>query len=881
MRRKRSVARAALALTIVSVVGAPFLLPYAAAQLPGNCGSEHGYWTSIDVPRFRKGGSSIVAHGVDPLNPNLVFVANDQVVQQTGDGGCEWATTFEGSASLPGNLATYSIKHLVSPRPNAAVVVMVEGGGPKVAFTADAGATWQIGGAGLPPAGDPEFIAFSPTQAAVLLGIDIGGGGLDLLFSSTDLGATWILRSDLSKTIPQAGITGAELDPVNPDSVWAYGPGGLYRSVDGGQSFEAVDEFVGDSVTAVDVVGDGGPSRVLAFRAARPAVGISRSDGTTWTNLPDAPKGVDSAAGATTEYVMTSAGGRAYLSDFQNARFIDAGVPTSGVEGFVTTVTEPYAFVGHTPSTIEVFQQPGSYVPTPYDLDVSLQDRTSDVVRRSAFGPDGKKIRLAPGESKVVNYDLELPPRQVPLDVYFVVDTSSSMTRPLAGLATSLAAIAQELENRGLDVWFGLAEYRSYPDRFIPRPSCEGYQGPPGQCEGNFLYRRLADVGPDVEALEAAIESLYPYAGGQIDAQLPALYTTATGSGQDIHPVGVKNENGTDVPPGLEASFRDKSVRVVIHSSDEALPRRDSRDSDNSPQNAERAPWPENMPTVEEVGSAFRAKDIHLLNIALGNAEYLLSDMRALSRAAGSVVVRDPLDCDGNGTPDVAVNEPLVCHLSSTESGKARHVVPAVVNLLQAVQPTEDVSLKIVSGRQAVRGFTPDVHEGVVLQTVADLSFQVTYRCPLDAGGERFAVEIAPLVGDRVRNFKRVDATVICDESPQAPLIPPVVAPLVAIPLVPAAPPPPAPVTNAQPATQSQAQMQGAAAQQEQEEPQLAVATADDGMQEEELYAMSAYEDRRGPAPEGVLGMGVVAVSLMYGLGYSLRRRTQQQHQRR
>jgi hypothetical protein len=55
---------------------------------------------------------------------------------------------------------------------------------------------------------------------------------------------------------------------------------------------------------------------------------------------------------------------------------------------------------------------------------------------------------------------------------------------------------------------------------------------------------------------------------------------------------------------------------------------------------------------------------------------------------------------------------------------------------------------------------------------------------------------------------------------------------------------------------------------------------AENELVEEELYAMSEY-DRRRPPPEGIFAVGAVAVSLMYGLGLSLRRRVQEERARR
>lgn len=863
----------------------PFTLPSAQAQVPGECGRTSGLWRSLEGPVFGSGGQAITAMAVDPFNPNLIYISNGIEVWVSGDGGCTWTVTFQGATSIPGALASYKIEKIVSPRPATVVLMIEEMNGPRIIFSVDDGQTWQNGGAGLPPLGDPEFLEYPAASGAVLyLGVDAGGGAVDLLYASTDQGATFTLRSDLTRAIPNAGITGVEVDPISAEDLWAYGDGGLYRSNDGGAGFAPVDEFTGDVLTTVDVwhlVGT--QARILAFRGGggSPPVGVSFDGGETWGNIVDAPYNADSAAsGRGLADVMVSARGRAYMADIANVRFVNAGAPDAPVSGFVSTITNPTNYFGFTPRSVLRYVRPE--VPRTLfdlDIDVSIVERPELALSRAAFGPEDRKIKLGEGERKTIPYRLELPPRPVPLDVFFLVDTSSSMTQPLAGIARSLAQIAQQLEDRRVDVEFGLGEYRSYPDKTVPRPSCQ--QAPPatpGGCEANYLYKKLADIGVDVQVLAQAIEMLQPAAGGRVDAQLPALHTLATGEAQDVHPIGVRNENGTDVPPGQQAHFREKALKVVIHVTDEPLPRKGANDQDigEGSTQVDQAPWPENMPTVSEVTEAFRARGIYHLSIALGDTENVVEDMSRLARETNTIARDKPVDCNGDGRPDISVGAPLVCRLAMDASDKARYVVPAVVNLLSSIQDRDTVSLDVTRGERVVVGIAPRERTGVVLQTANVLDFEVTYRCPIGSGGEEHHVRIAPAVGQSTIDELTLGATVVCTEEPEV-LPVTAVAPLVAIPLFPAAPPPPpAPVSQAQPVTQSQAQAQGAAAQQEQEEPQLAtVHQQSEDLQEEELYAMVAYD--RGEIPAGVtFGLGVVSVSLMYLSGLALRRRFEQ-----
>src|SRR3712207_7148900 len=55
-----------------------------------------------------------------------------------------------------------------------------------------------------------------------------------------------------------------------------------------------------------------------------------------------------------------------------------------------------------------------------------------------ALTPERQAVTLAPGETRTLPYDLELPPTSTPLDVFFLVDTTGS-TQPVIG-ALRLAA---------------------------------------------------------------------------------------------------------------------------------------------------------------------------------------------------------------------------------------------------------------------------------------------------------------------------------------------------------------------------------------------------------------------------------------------------------
>ncbi|MCA1707079.1 MAG: VWA domain-containing protein, partial [Actinobacteria bacterium] len=483
--------------------------------------------------------------------------------------------------------------------------------------------------------------------------------------------------------------------------------------------------------------------------------------------------------------------------------------------------------------------------------------------------------------SETVDYELRLPQRPVPLDVYFLVDTSNSMYETLAGLRRSIQGIINGLAEEQIDVQFGLGEYRAYP-----------YSCPPGQDKNNFVYRQDEDIAPVGPALEEALESLTPDAGGFYDSHLGALYQAATGAGQDVFPSGTQNE--ADVDAGQDATFREKALRVVINATDEVFGR--ETPDEGIGQNITNPscalqPTPD-IPSFDEVITALSEREIKQVGLSISNtAESSYRDLATVARGTDTEA-NVPVDCNGDGEADIPSGAPLVCRLRPTGSQDGLNLVPAVVGLLNSVQDQVDVGLKVTKGDAVVDNLSPLIYPSVLLQTAKSLRFQVDFHCSRSQAGKKFEVDLA---ADSSVPFPNAvsDATVICQKLPpeKKKKKPPVVAPLVP-PLIPtvaalaAAPPPPPPptVSNLSSASQaqSQAQAQGATATQEQKEPQLALAQAyfqaqDDADYETEL-AMTAYHGAKDYPPAGAMfAIGFVVVSLM-GSGLVVMRRRERRY---
>lgn len=844
----------ATSLTLALLAGALLGPPAAAGDLCPGAGRivRHGDWEEIAAPDFPAGQRALVAQAVQPLDPNRLLVSNGSAVMGSDDGGCTWRALLVlpevPSAREPYARSVASIVDVATDGRHLYALLVERVGGPRARLLAsdDGGLTWRAADAGLPPAGEPEgFEVVLGAPDTAYLALDVGGEVLDTLWATTDAGRTWRLRSDLSAPLFRQGVDGFQPDERDPASVWAWGQGGLFVSRDGGATFSAVEEFAGQPVSRAEVArglaSDPSAVRVVAFRSGR-AVLRSDDDGASWFTYPSPGEVTSSAHGASGDLVFASAAGTVKLMNPPTGLWADLRPPVAGITDLEALRSFQPTVLGRTASALYRFTArtegigggiadelrsipalPGVRLPDPFPPRLSAE-------RRRVVLDQGEKLR--------VRYELALPERPVPLDLFFLLDTSDSMKRAIDALAYSVADIVRALATSGLDVRFGLGEYRGYPDQAVPR-----------EPEPTYVYRRLVQLSYPTDALRAAIAALEAEGGGVFDSHLGALYQAATGAGQDLHPVGTPL--GHDVPPGLQAEFRGGGLRLILNVTDEAFGRESAANTGDRVYGLRAPP---DIPSFEEVIGALEARSIVQIGLAIATdatdmdpsaeGRTALKDLMRVAAGTGGRAPDGGVDCDGDGVTDLAPGEPLVCALRAFELQRARSIVPAIVNLARAVTPRTSVALRARRGAAVVERIVPPRRERVVLQTARRLSFDVVYSCPASFAGRRVTVELAATSPQRA--LDTVGTVVVCRTAPEVPSG--VFTPLVIAPLVPP-PPPAASSAQGQAQAQSQAQAQGAIAAQEQEQPQLAFVSAYQRFQEQLAAAGDAGEEYRFSAP--------------------------------
>ncbi len=179
------------------------------------------------------------------------------------------ARTGEAIRGLPRTPDYHSL--LVSPTDSRRLVLGTHNG---LFESSDGGATWRR----------TDFGRRDAMNLARTGGGVVWAAGHNVLAKSSDSGKTW---QDVSPPgLPYLDVHGFAVDSRNPNTLYAaIGGNGLYRSSNGGASFELVTKEVGGSVFALALTPDG---RILAGDTQRGL--LSSSDrGKTWSTLFESP----------------------------------------------------------------------------------------------------------------------------------------------------------------------------------------------------------------------------------------------------------------------------------------------------------------------------------------------------------------------------------------------------------------------------------------------------------------------------------------------------------------------------------------------------------------------------------------------------------------
>jgi photosystem II stability/assembly factor-like uncharacterized protein len=166
-----------------------------------------------------KQSDTIVAIAPHPRNPEIIYIATNESLYKTRDGGGTWSKMTTG-------LSSFRVLTLgVDPRSPSNVFAGIMG--DAVYRSPDGGQSWSPYNAGLKEHVSIVLqILFHPTEPDTIYAATTVG-----VFRSTDGGRLWTERMHGMKEVHY--VVTIALDPHNPDVMYAGTTGGVYKTTDG------------------------------------------------------------------------------------------------------------------------------------------------------------------------------------------------------------------------------------------------------------------------------------------------------------------------------------------------------------------------------------------------------------------------------------------------------------------------------------------------------------------------------------------------------------------------------------------------------------------------------------------------------------------------
>jgi len=221
--------------------------------------------------------SRVIALAIDPLFPaNILAGTKGDAVYKSYDGGQRWVSRRTGLHQVTISSVVHQL--VFAPGSSSHVFAATSLG---VFESNDGGETWAKRMEGMTEVLMVISLAFDPQQPQTLYAGTSGG-----VYKSVDGAQTWrkvntgLVAANVLKSSRSLGVTRIKVDPFNPDRVYIATLRGLYWSGNAGESWRRIGELLPDHMLSELLLDPHQPG--VMYVGHREGVSRSEDNGVTW-----------------------------------------------------------------------------------------------------------------------------------------------------------------------------------------------------------------------------------------------------------------------------------------------------------------------------------------------------------------------------------------------------------------------------------------------------------------------------------------------------------------------------------------------------------------------------------------------------------------------
>lgn len=221
--------------------------------------------------------SRVIAMAIDPVYPATVYAGTKgDAVYKSHDGGQRWASMRAG---LDDAIITSVVNQFLFDPADAQHIFLATTMG--VFETKSGGEQWTKKMEGMKEVLMVVTLGMDPARPSILYAGTSGG-----VYKSIDQAGHWekvnngLVPSDMLKTSRALNVTSVLVDPYEPDTVYAATLVGLYKSTDAGKAWKRIGESLADQMIVAMVLDR--TRRGVIYITGRDGVHRSEDAGATW-----------------------------------------------------------------------------------------------------------------------------------------------------------------------------------------------------------------------------------------------------------------------------------------------------------------------------------------------------------------------------------------------------------------------------------------------------------------------------------------------------------------------------------------------------------------------------------------------------------------------